>query len=111
MGDGEAPAQGELGIMRAGDRLRMAREGAGLSIADIASRTRITQRHIEAIERSDFDALPSRTYVTGFARAYARAVGLSDAEIAREVREELDGGAMSPRERYEAYEPADPARA
>ena len=110
MGDGDTPTQGELGIMRAGDRLRMAREGAGLSIADIASRTRITQRHIDAIERSEFDALPSRTYVTGFARAYARAVGLSDAEIAREVREELDGGAMRPRELYEAYEPADPAR-
>jgi cytoskeleton protein RodZ len=110
MGDAETPEQGELGIMRAGDRLRMAREGAGLSIADIANRTRITQRHIEAIERSDFNALPSRTYVTGFARAYARAVGLSDAEIAREVRQELDGGAMTPRELYEAYEPADPAR-
>ncbi|NJS13355.1 MAG: helix-turn-helix domain-containing protein [Sphingopyxis sp.] len=110
MTEGVPPEQGELGIMRAGDRLRMAREGAGLSIADIANRTRITQRHIDAIERSDFDALPSRTYVTGFTRAYARAVGLSDVEIAREVRAELDGGAMSPRELYEAYEPADPAR-
>lgn len=104
------PAQGELGIMRAGDRLRMAREGAGLSLADIASRTRISQRHLDAIERSDFDTLPSRTYVTGFARAYARAIGISEVEIGREIRAELAGGAMSPREIYEAYEPADPAR-
>lgn len=104
------PVQGELGIMRAGDRLRMAREGAGLSLADIASRTRISQRHLDAIERSDFDTLPSRTYVTGFARAYARAIGISEVEIGREIRAELAGGAMSPREIYEAYEPADPAR-
>jgi len=110
MTEGHPPEQGELGIMRVGDRLRMAREGAGLTIADIANRTRITQRHIDAIERSDFDTLPSRTYVTGFTRAYARAVGLPDADIAREVRAELDGGAMRPRELYEAYEPADPAR-
>lgn len=104
------PVQGELGIMRAGDRLRMARESAGLSLADIASRTRISQRHLDAIERSDFDTLPSRTYVTGFARAYARAIGISEVEIGREIRAELAGGAMSPREIYEAYEPADPAR-
>lgn len=104
------PVQGELGILRVGDRLRMAREAAGLSIADIANRTRITQRHLDAIERSDFDSLPGRTYVTGFARAFARAVDLPDADIAREVRSELEGGAMRPRELYEAYEPADPAR-
>lgn len=104
------PVQGELGIMRAGDRLRMAREGAGLSLADIANRTRISQRHLDAIERSDFDTLPSRTYVTGFARAYARAIGISEVEVGREIRAELAGGAMSPREIYEAYEPADPAR-
>ena len=110
MAEGQPPVQGELGILRVGDKLRMAREGAGLSIADIANRTRISQRHLDAIERSDFDTLPSRTYVTGFARAYARAVGVSEVEIGREVRAELAGGAMSPREIYEAYEPADPAR-
>jgi cytoskeleton protein RodZ len=110
MTDETAPEQGELEMLRAGDRLRMAREGAGLSVSDIALRTRITQRHIEAIERSDFDALPGRTYVSGFARAYARAVDLDEAAIAREIRAELDGGAMSPREIYEAYEPADPDR-
>ena len=110
MTEGQPPDQGELGIMRAGDRLRMAREGAGLSLADIASRTRISQRHLDAIERSDFDTLPSRTYVTGFARAYARAIGISEVEVGNEIRAELAGGAMSPRETYEAYEPADPAR-
>jgi cytoskeleton protein RodZ len=110
MSEVSTPEQGELGILRVGDRLRMAREGAGLSIIDVANRTRITQRHLDAIERSDFDSLPGRTYVTGFARAYARAVGLSDVDIARDVRTELEGGAMRPREIYEAYEPADPAR-
>jgi cytoskeleton protein RodZ len=110
MTEGQPPVQGELGILRAGDRLRMAREGAGLSLADIANRTRISQRHLDAIERSDFDTLPSRTYVTGFARAYARAIGVSEVDIGREIRAELAGGAMSPREIYEAYEPADPAR-
>ncbi len=105
-----APEQGELAITRTGDRLRLAREAAGLSLADVATRTRITQRHLSAIEKSDFSELPGRTYVTGFARAYARAVDLPEAEIGAAVRRELEEDAYGARPLYEAYEPTDPAR-
>src|SRR3546814_4859622 len=54
MADEEGAEQGELAITRTGDKLRLAREAAGLSLADVATRTRITQRHLEAIEKSDF---------------------------------------------------------
>ncbi|HRE34340.1 MAG TPA: helix-turn-helix domain-containing protein, partial [Sphingopyxis terrae] len=92
------------------DRLRLAREAAGLSLADIATRTRVTQRHLQAIENSEFSELPGRTYVTGFARAYARALDLPEAEIAAELRRELDEDEYGARPLYEAYEPTDPAR-
>ena len=105
-----APEQGELAITRTGDRLRLAREAAGLSLADVATRTRITQRHLSAIEKSDFSELPGRTYVTGFARAYARAIDLPEAEIGAAVRRELEEDAHGARPLYEAYEPTDPAR-
>lgn len=105
-----APQQGELAITRTGDRLRLAREAAGLSLADIATRTRVTQRHLQAIENSEFSELPGRTYVTGFARAYARALDLPEAEIAVELRRELDEDEYGARPLYEAYEPTDPAR-
>jgi cytoskeletal protein RodZ len=105
-----APEQGELAITRTGDRLRLAREAAGLSLADVATRTRITQRHLSAIEKSDFSELPGRTYVTGFARAYARAVDLPEAEVGASVRRELEEDAYGARPLYEAYEPTDPAR-
>jgi len=105
-----APEQGELAITRTGDRLRLAREAAGLSLADVATRTRITQRHLAAIEKSDFSELPGRTYVTGFARAYARAVDLPEAEIGAAVRRELQEDEYGARPLYEAYEPTDPAR-
>ena len=110
MADEEGAEQGELAITRTGDRLRLAREAAGLSLADVATRTRITQRHLEAIEKSDFSELPGRTYVTGFARAYARAVDLPEAEIGASVRRELEEDAYATRPAYEAYEPTDPAR-
>ena len=105
-----APDQGELAITRTGDRLRLAREAAGLSLADVATRTRITQRHLAAIEKSDFSELPGRTYVTGFARAYARAVDLPEAEVGAAVRQELEDDEYGARPLYEAYEPTDPAR-
>ena len=110
MAEEEGAPQGELAITRTGDRLRLAREAAGLSLADIATRTRITQRHLLAIEKSEFSELPGRTYVTGFARAYARAVDLPEAEIGAEVRRELEEEAYGARPLYEAYEPTDPAR-
>ena len=81
-----------------------------LSLADIATRTRVTQRHLQAIENSEFSELPGRTYVTGFARAYARALDLPEAEIAAELRRELDEDEYGARPLYEAYEPTDPAR-
>jgi len=108
--DDVAPEQGELAITRTGDRLRLAREAAGLSLADVATRTRITQRHLAAIEKSDFSELPGRTYVTGFARAYARAVDLPEAEVGAAIRQELEEDEYGSRPLYEAYEPTDPAR-
>jgi transcriptional regulator with XRE-family HTH domain len=110
MADEEIATNGERAITRTGDRLRKAREAQGLSLADVAQRTRITQRHLRAVEESDFAELPGRTYVTGFARAYARAIGLSETEIASSVRRELEEDRYSSRPTYEAYEPTDPDR-
>ncbi len=92
-----------------GAKLRAAREAQGLSIQDVATRTRIAQRQLEAVEKNDYGALPGIPYAVGFARAYARAIGLDEVAIAAEVRQgvhESDLGAN----RYEAFEPADPAR-
>lgn len=88
--------------------LRRAREERGMSIGDVAEVTRVAQRQLEAIERSDFGALPGAPYAVGFARAYARAVGADEVAVARGVREEL--GLMEASQRHEMFEPVDPAR-
>ncbi|AJP73333.1 helix-turn-helix domain-containing protein [Sphingomonas hengshuiensis] len=92
-----------------GEKLRAAREAQGLDVVEIASRTRIPQRHLEAIERSDYTGLPSITYAIGFAKSYARAVGSDEVAIARELRVELgnnpERAAPTP-----SYETDDPAR-
>ncbi len=92
-----------------GERLLAARMQAGLDLNDIATKTRVPMRHLEAIERSDYASLPSSTYALGFARQYARAVGLDEVELARDLRAELG---RAPLEANEAmpYEPLDPSR-
>jgi cytoskeletal protein RodZ len=92
-----------------GARLRAAREAQGLSIQDVATRTRIAQRQLEAIERDDYAALPGIPYAVGFARAYARAIDVDEVAIAADVRNAVHNSDLGAN-RYEAFEPADPAR-
>ncbi|TPG56630.1 helix-turn-helix domain-containing protein [Sphingomonas glacialis] len=93
----------------AGDTLREAREAQGLSLAEVAARTRIPVRQLEAIETGNYAALPSITYSVGFAKAYARAVGVDEVAIAREVRGASDQPSAK-RTNYEAYEIDEPSR-
>ncbi|HKY80746.1 MAG TPA: RodZ domain-containing protein, partial [Sphingobium sp.] len=99
----------EMQPVTPGAKLRAAREAQGLSLQDVATRTRIAQRQLEAIERDDYSALPGIPYAVGFARAYARAVELDEVAIAADVRNAVHGSELGAN-RYEAFEPADPAR-
>ena len=105
----DEPAGPVTASERVGDTLRAARERIGLSLAEIASRTRIPLRHLEGIEANDYSGLPSHTYATGFVKGYARAVGADEVTLARKVRGEAErSGRRQPE--YVPYEVADPAR-
>lgn len=78
-----------------------------MSLDDVANVTRVPTRHLVHIERGEWDALPAQTYSIGFARAYAKAVGLNGSEVGQELRAQL-GAPNNPA--TIAYEPADPAR-
>lgn len=93
----------------AGERLRAAREAQGLSLADIAARTRVPIRHLEAIESGDYSEMPTPTYAIGFAKAYARAVGEDEVTIARDVRGKT-AAISAERQNYQPYELDDPTR-
>lgn len=105
----EAVKQPMMEPGRPGDKLRRAREAQGLSLQDVATRTRVAMRQLELLERNEFAALPGLPYAVGFARAYARAVGLDGEALANDVRAELMGTDMLAN-RYEMFEPTDPAR-
>jgi cytoskeleton protein RodZ len=93
-----------------GERLKAAREEKGLSLDDVARQTRIPIRHLEHIERGEWDALPAITYSVGFARSYANAVGLDGPAVGAELREQLGGARSASAGPAAYYEPADPAR-
>ncbi|MBA4163497.1 MAG: DUF4115 domain-containing protein [Erythrobacter sp.] len=100
----------QLPLECAGQVLRRAREEKGLSLKDIADKTRISMHHLEAIEAGSFSRLPGRTYALGFSRTYARAMGLDENSIVGAVRAEL----AERDERHAAhgggFEPGDPAK-
>lgn len=111
MSEQEQQQHDELPLERIGASLRRAREAAGLSRADIAARTKIAERHLAAIEADNFRDLASSTYAVGFSRAYARAVGLDEAEVARAVRADLGASDENDqRAKPNTFEPGDPAR-
>lgn len=99
----------ETGAPTVGERLRAAREEKKMSLEDIAAQTRIPLRHLESIERADWDNLPAPTYTVGFAKSYAGAVGLDRTEVGEQLREEM-GGQRFATAQAEVFEAADPAR-
>lgn len=79
-----------------GERLQKARVRAGLSLPEISTRTKIRTVLLEAIEREDFDRLPSGLLARGFLRAYAREVDLDPEEVVREFQHEIEPETTEP---------------
>ncbi len=59
-----------------GHQLKRAREARGVSLREIATRTKISITALEALERSEFHRLPGGIFSRAVVRAYATEVGL-----------------------------------
>ena len=71
-----------------GEYLRQQRQGKGLSLSDIASRTKVTQNYLQALEDGRYDRLPAELYIRGFLASYAESLGLSVPKIIELYRSE-----------------------
>jgi flagellar biosynthesis protein FlhG len=65
-----------------GARLRRFREESGVSLKEIAERSKVGQRYLQYIEEDRHNDLPARVYLRGFLIEYARALGLEPARTA-----------------------------
>ena len=82
--------------MTAATQLADARRTLGLSLDDIATRTKVGVERLAAIEAVDLRGLPSHVYLKGFVRAYAAEVGLdADATADRYITELTDDAALT----------------
>ncbi len=107
----ETTSEAELPLETAGTRMRRAREASGLELKQLADSTKIPERHLKAIEAGEYATLPARTYATGFARSYARQLGLDEESIIAAVRAELAAVEPEPQRRtVQTFEPGDPSR-
>jgi cytoskeleton protein RodZ len=63
-----------------GSFLRDLRARRGVSLEEVARKTRVTPRYLEALEADAYDQLPAPVFVRGFIRAYCQALGESPEE-------------------------------
>jgi cytoskeleton protein RodZ len=68
----------ELAMGSFGERLRREREMRGITLNEIGESTKISRRHLESLEKEDFESLPGGIFNKGFVRAYARYLGIDE---------------------------------
>jgi cytoskeleton protein RodZ len=73
-----------------GARLKRAREARGVSLRELATRTKISIGSLESMERNDFSRLPGGIFGRSFMRSYASEVGLDPDEIVGSFVAELE---------------------
>jgi|SRR5690606_20225763 len=89
-----------------GGELKQAREAAGLSLREMATRTKISATALEALERGDLSRLPGGIFGRSFVRAYAIEVGADPDAIVERFIEQLDEDEREAAERRAAMMPA-----
>lgn len=75
-----------------GERLRCAREAAGLSVDDVAARLHMPARVVRSLEAEDWTRLGAPVFVRGQVRSYSRLLGLTTAPM----MDALDVGPVEP---------------
>ncbi len=66
-----------------GEFFRHVRETKGLTIDEVASKTRIRTDFLKALEEGNFATLPDQVFAKGFVRTYARSLGLDEEDAMR----------------------------
>jgi cytoskeletal protein RodZ len=93
-------------------QLAQERELRGVSLEEVAERTKIPRSTLERLESGTPEHLPARVYLVGYLRAYADAVGLDADDVVLRFEEAHPGGEDGEaREDGETGRPPEPRRA
>ncbi|SDI89888.1 cytoskeleton protein RodZ [Pseudomonas delhiensis] len=64
-----------------GEALRQARESRGWSTSQVAGQLNLTENSLRQLELGNFDKLPGHTFARGYVRAYAKLLGMDQAQM------------------------------
>ena len=64
-----------------GEFFKQVRETKGLTLDDVALKTRIHPDFLIALEEGNFTKLPDQVFAKGFVRSYARSLGLDEEDL------------------------------
>lgn len=81
MSDAVLSSASGLPLPGPGSHLAAARQGRGLTVADVAQQLKLSPWQVEALESGDYRRLPGVVFVRGFIRNYARLVKLDPASL------------------------------
>jgi len=86
-----------------GQELKEQREARGLSLDDVANATRVSVRHLEALEAGRFRDLPGGLFNRGIVRSYATSCGLNPEETVAGFQKAMRIGGFEPEEREDDW--------
>ena len=75
------------------------RQRHGVSLEEIAEKTKISIRFLRAIESEDFDQLPGGLFSTSYIRQYAAAAGIDESDVLAQYSEKTAPTAAAPQPR------------
>lgn len=75
-----------------GETLSRARRAANLDLSEVVLATKIKQTHLEALETSNFDALPAVPFASGFVKVYAIFLDMDPAPLVQQFKDEAAAG-------------------
>ncbi|MCA1959626.1 MAG: DUF4115 domain-containing protein [Desulfomonile sp.] len=75
-----------------GAYLKSLREESGISLDEIAQRTKIAYSNLDFLEQDRFDLLPPRVFVKGFVRSYVKELGIEPDEVVRRFDDFIKDG-------------------
>ncbi|HLD01823.1 MAG TPA: helix-turn-helix domain-containing protein [Patescibacteria group bacterium] len=77
-------------MIRVGQKLQEERQRRKISLDEVSAATKIKVSFLQALEKGEYQHLPSPTYAQGFIRNYAEYLGLPKKEIFALFRREYD---------------------
>jgi hypothetical protein len=80
-----------------GELLRRVRESRGLTLLQVAERTKVTRHHLENVEADRYDQLPAPVYLRGIIMSIAKELRLDAQKVARSYLESVAAAASQQR--------------